>query len=747
MATSGTVYGTAHSSYGYHTPRPYVNWYLVSQSTAKNTSTVRLTVGAQPQSSSYYGATFSGTLKVPGSHSVTGSASSSTAAAFWSKNITFTHAADGSRTVSVSLTGKTNVGSWTSTTLSGSFTLPKIPRASNFTLSKSTVDLGSPVTVNITKASSAFTHTVKTIIDGSTTTLVTRTGSASYSWTPDISLASNNTTGTSFSVTISVETYSGTTYLGSKGRSLTLTIPESQAIPSRPVVTLSNTNSSTSGLTRYLSGNSSLKATSTTSTAQYGATIESYSTIVKSGSTIIASSTTRSPTFTNLNITGTVTVECTVTDSRGFKNTSASKSVVYTDYSSPSISSASVTRVDDNGKVSQTGTNLKITYRAAAASVVDTGSTELNTANIRISTAVSGSSSWTQRQNLTGVTLTQLGSRTYTTSGVTFSTANDYMVRIQIGDKYSSLNTGTQIEASALQYSFTIGDKGVSVNKIWEDGGEALQVGGGGSLDGSLYANTGVYHGTVPLQPLPELAPAFGIYPDAWSRIRANIQKNVSENAHSGAVIRMLTSTGESQVRGPMFPVLEGMELYVYGRVSVYGSAPGVTMYVRFEWFERIDSDRMSQKSVTTVPGTSTGSSFSGTAVVPVGANFARVYFYQPSGGTGGDRAIMNAYAGIDWSNSLLIDGQVYRKSGTFTTSTLTFAASGNAFSTGIPNDIAALPDIPLGWRRAYYVLDTNVSAGNWVGGRSGNDGDYPIIYGTTSASRKVTVAWFLVKD
>lgn len=111
-----------------------------------------------------------------------------------------------------------------------------------------------------------------------------------------------------------------------------------------------------------------------------------------------------------------------------------------------------------------------------------------------------------------------------------------------------------------------------------------------------------------------------------------------------------------------------------------------------------------------------------------------------------GARLTIVGIAGGDKKNTVVVDGERHKASGEFTTETLTFAASGNIFSTGITGDIAKLPPIPEGYQRAYYVRTTNVPAGCFVGGRTGNDGDYPIIYATTNAARKVTVLWWLIE-
>lgn len=95
-------------------------------------------------------------------------------------------------------------------------------RASTPTLSASSVQMGKAVTITTNRASSSFTHTLKYTLNGTTATIATGVG-ASYAWTvPDlVSLMPNATSGTA---TITCDTYSGSTKIGSKTVSLKITV-------------------------------------------------------------------------------------------------------------------------------------------------------------------------------------------------------------------------------------------------------------------------------------------------------------------------------------------------------------------------------------------------------------------------------------------------------------------------------------------------------------------------------------------
>ena len=129
MALSGTIYGTVGAAAGINPGRrPWVWWQVISRDVARNRSLVRFTVGSDPLSGGTSG-TFSGTLTINGyNYSVSGPVSANI-----SNNIMvipddyWTHSADGSLTLNISLSGSVpGTSGWRSTSLAGTATLDKI---------------------------------------------------------------------------------------------------------------------------------------------------------------------------------------------------------------------------------------------------------------------------------------------------------------------------------------------------------------------------------------------------------------------------------------------------------------------------------------------------------------------------------------------------------------------------------------------------------------------------------------------
>ena len=102
-----------------------------------------------------------------------------------------THGGDGGKTISMSVVFKIQA------TLSGTFydsitanttvTLDSIPRASSVTASNA--ELGKASVIQISRASSSFTHTLTYAFGNATGTIVSKTASTSVTWNTPLSLA------------------------------------------------------------------------------------------------------------------------------------------------------------------------------------------------------------------------------------------------------------------------------------------------------------------------------------------------------------------------------------------------------------------------------------------------------------------------------------------------------------------------------------------------------------------------------
>ena len=275
-----------------------------------------------------------------------------------SKSITVSHNADG--TGSVTLTAEWDCGFDSSYTprhlsLSETVTLTTIPRASSVSASGDT--LGQAVAINISRASSSFTHILYYSCGSISWAWIASDVDTSYSWTPPVSLAAQAPNASTVVLSVIVETYNGSTYIGASSVQMTLAVPSS-VVPTLSVATSDPTKvSATYG--GYVQLRSKLKVDLTASGAQ-GSTIKAYS--IKLGDFYSVSS--ASGTTDYLPTAGALTLTCTVTDSRG-RTTTKTQTITVIAYSKPTISDIAAARCNQDGTANRMGDYGKVTFSGA----------------------------------------------------------------------------------------------------------------------------------------------------------------------------------------------------------------------------------------------------------------------------------------------------------------------------------------------------------------------------------------------
>lgn len=156
------------------------------------------------------------------------------------------HNTDGTKTVSANFTWDSENSYVDTITGNASKVLTTIPRASSVTATDA--NIGSASTININRASSNFTHTLTYSFSGLTGTIATKTSSTSVGWTVPTSFYQKIPNATTGTVTITCDTYSVETKIGTKTTTMTISVPES----SRPIIdttTVIDTNTATVALT------------------------------------------------------------------------------------------------------------------------------------------------------------------------------------------------------------------------------------------------------------------------------------------------------------------------------------------------------------------------------------------------------------------------------------------------------------------------------------------------------------------
>jgi hypothetical protein len=253
MATSGSVTsGKAKSSYF------YINWQLASQSVENNTSTINYQGGFVIGGGNLW---YTNAIKIyssgtTGGHSGTYSnvTSNGTYQKF-SGSFTVNHDTEGNASVGIGISGW--FYDYGGKSGYNTFSLPNIPRASEFTINKSSLNINATgstsqsASISITKKNSSFTHKLYySFGSGSSLTagLSTASPGTSCTFTPPVGLGAYIPSALSGTCTLTLDTYNGSTKIGTKSTSLTLKVDTSLSdFQLKGSIALSENNSALTG--------------------------------------------------------------------------------------------------------------------------------------------------------------------------------------------------------------------------------------------------------------------------------------------------------------------------------------------------------------------------------------------------------------------------------------------------------------------------------------------------------------------
>lgn len=392
-----------------------------------------------------------------------------------SGSTTVGHNADGTKSFGFSATFNPNNGLHGVITVSGNITLQTIPRSSS--ISFSTGMIGSPLAITINRASSSFTHTLRwawgsrsgTIASGLTT---------SASWTIPMDFCNELPNNVSGSGTIFVDTYSGSTLIGTQSKTFTANVPSS-VIPTFTGITLEDQNAIAKAL---ITGNtfvqimSDIKVTFNGAAGIYNSTIKGFRAEVLNKDIILTSN---GGTLGPMNFNGTATIRASVVDSRG--RVSATKDVTITllEYYAPVIS-IQVLRTRENPNKLQVLRTIKV-------APLTFNNVNRNSTKLVFEVAPLGSTSFVVDTGSAGGEWTTIFTLTNSEAnlGGNYDSTSSWTVRAKLSDKFTSSNPTIA--------STNVGTEKV-INACDKDGrfgvGKIAELGPAGSLDvaGNIYA-------------------------------------------------------------------------------------------------------------------------------------------------------------------------------------------------------------------------------------------------------------------
>ncbi len=313
------------------------------------------------------------------------------------------------------------------------------------TLSEATVEMGKSVTINTPAVNSAYRHTLRYAFGKATGTIAENVAS-SKSWTPPVSLASRIPDAASGIGTIYCDTYSGSTLLGTKSVSITLTIPSS-VVPSAGKLTAAVTED-TSGTGQFVRGMGKAAVSLSGAAGVYGSTIKSYS--VSGGGWSSNEST-----FTTgiLQAAGEITFTAVVTDSRG-RTAQTTCTIEVIAYDKPGISSLSVYRCDSTGAKKNAGTYAAIEIKASYSAI--TG----NTVTLKAAYKLTSDASYSNDTVLTNNGKTVIGGA--------LSASHTYDVRITVADKFNTATVTASLRTKNVIWSVLPKGLGFAIGKVAE---------------------------------------------------------------------------------------------------------------------------------------------------------------------------------------------------------------------------------------------------------------------------------------
>lgn len=449
MATSGAL-ATSNDNIKYK-----ITITQNSQSVTNNTSNVTVSVKFYRTNTGYttYG---SGTVycKINGT---TYSASvdsndkiTSSGIVLFTKTLNITHGSDGTK--------KLTVSAWidhsqvTSKEQSYSLTLTTIARATTPTVNVTSADMNTSITISMPRASSGFTHTLKYTFGSATGTIGSALGT-SKAWTIPLSLANQIPNATSGSLTITCETYNGSTKIGTKTVKITIKVPTS-VVPTISSISVVDSKTDLEEKFAKLIQNQSKPTITVNASGAYSSAIASYSTKFL-GVTYTA----KSFTVSNLTQSGTLSVVATVKDSRG-RSASLTQNITILEYKIPSISKFTAQRCNQDGTINLEGKYLKLTYAYNISEL-----SKRNDALATISYKSSSNSSYTQLVNIVS---------TYTidtsyVSEIVFDVNNSYDLKITVSDYFKTV-TYTEILSTAFTLmDFHESGRGMAIGKVAEE--------------------------------------------------------------------------------------------------------------------------------------------------------------------------------------------------------------------------------------------------------------------------------------
>jgi uncharacterized repeat protein (TIGR02543 family) len=338
-------------------------------------------------------------------------------------------------------------------------------------------DHKSTITINQQGDVNKYSHILKYSVVGNRSTASgtianiskTSTNPISQSWKPPESILMSVTNSRTCTCAITCETYDGSTLLGSKVTSVTLTVPNTYAPTVSGDVSPTNLPSGLTG--KYVSGKS-CAAFSNSVTTQFGASPVTWRYTVN-GTTTNINDTSTSKTYTSGAVTGS-TLKVSVTDSRGLTG-EKSYTIDVLSYTAPQITNVTLTRADSTGTISTQGQRLK-----AFADVVVSPLDGYNTIRWFVDYRPESESTW--RPDKDGTLNDYTSYIDSLSDDDVINESVSYVARIRVTDAYGTSNVSLTVSTALSIMDFKANGLGVAFGKVHEAADKTVEIASDWSL-------------------------------------------------------------------------------------------------------------------------------------------------------------------------------------------------------------------------------------------------------------------------
>lgn len=367
------------------------------------------------------------------------------------------HDDNGNKTVGIQVSVALNTGGYGSSMVAFNLPLPTIKRAS--TGKVTATELGKVATITIDRKNSAFKHTLRYDWNGVTGTIASNVDT-SYSWTLPMSFADKIPNATSSWGRVFIDTYNGSTKIGTKEATFTGNVPASVK-PTLGSISLSDSNTTVSNLINtsntFVQVLSNIKVAFNNASGAYSSTISNYhAEIVDRNMT----TTSNNGTLGIMSFSGSATVRATVTDSRGRTSEPVEVEVNVLPYFTPQLSFTAQ-------RSGSAGTTITVTRNAKIAPLT-VGDTQKNTMKLTFKYKKHSAAEYTADTGSAGGTWTTVSELVNSQANLdaVFNAVATYDIVGKIEDSFTSYDFSATVGTE--KFPLAIRPDGIGLGKVPE---------------------------------------------------------------------------------------------------------------------------------------------------------------------------------------------------------------------------------------------------------------------------------------